>query len=1333
MAQSLPPTHIDAQVGDVSGGSQVAIGSYIVQIGRVEGGVVNILNKEPTPPRSRPQPVSLRPRAFPGLLDRETETTNTLQALASNQSVECSGEAGSGKTSLLRHLAYQPQVSNFAAGVIYFQVHQQTNADLLQSFFDAFYEYDSPIKPTETEIRHYLQSLNALILLDDVEITPEQIESLMNIAPGCTFVAATGKRSLMGETREVSLKGLPTGEALSLFERELGRALSAEERSAAQSICESLGCLPQRVLRAAHETREENRPLAAVAPQASAPAGDEPVTLAAAELKPRSEDEKKVLAACAVFYGAPVTAEHLTAVAGVTGDVQPMLDDFEKRGLVQSHDNRYMLASDVNNALLGNSALVGNLNPWFTRALTHFEDWLEKHKGNHKLIAESAGPILLIIQWAVAARFWLEVRHLAHGVEEALAVTGKWDMWANSLQAVLKAAKREENRAEEAWALHQLGTRALCLGATPEAKSSLTEALHLREALNDQSGAAVTRHNLNLLLLPPPPKSEPKSETTPEPQAEPKPEPPPPAPVPRPLPLLVKLGVAVLIVLALLTALVIWRLWPRPVVAAANILSFTVDPATIPAGAQAQLCYEVENAKSVRLEPGIGVAKPGKECVNVTAAQTTVYTLTAVGADGKSVPRQVTLNVEAAPPAARIVRFEVLREIGPGGASDVQFRLCYEVRNANHAELDNNGGEVVLDEPRCQQVTPAQTNVYTLSATGADGRTVTRQVTVDATKPPSPPPQILSFEAVPAGIVAGEKAQLCFQVRDASSVQIDSGAPRPEPGTERQCVSVAALKTTVYTLMAVNAEGKTTSRQTTIRVSQPPPRILDFSAQPASLRGAGSVRLCYETLNAEGLQIDHGVGAVKPAKGCVDAQVSETTTFTLTATGAERQTQRSQTRVEVAAAPTEPIEIEFTVDPDRITIPGAANLCYRIKQASAAKIDPDVGRIKLPPPGERLCVKVSPTRSTTYTLTATASANRLETRQIQVLVTEAQPKHARIIFFEVTPARIKAGERVRVCYGVADAIRAGIAPLKNDIALVEKECLTDSPEKSTRYVLRAMGEDKQTETREAGVEVEPQALKHARILFFEARPNRIQRSGSVRLCYGVADAIRAGIAPIKNDIALAEKECLTDSPEKSTRYVLRAMGEDQQTETREATVEVAQPELPSVRITRFEINPTVVHGTQLCYALENARSARIDPDFGELSNLANGCPKLKSIETRTYTLTATGQDGKAQQRSVQYTPPEPPKEIPIRITSFSPPTQTIKQGGQAKLCYSTFGEGSAQISPQVGGVPPSLLKRCVVVSPRENTVYTLTVTGSNRQTDSRRAIVKVEKQGGTIF
>jgi len=1307
MAQSLPANHIEAQIGDVSGGSQVAVGSYIVQIGRVEGGVVNILNGPPAAPRSRPQPVRLLPRAFPGMLDRKTETSNAIQALQSKESVECSGEPGSGKTSLLRHLAYQPQFSSFTAGVIYFQVNQQSDADLLKSLFDAFYEYDSPVKPTETEIRHYLQALSALILLDDVDITPEQIESLMNIAPNCTFITATAKRSLFGQTREVTLKGLPTGEAVSLFQREFGRALSAAEQKGAQYLCESVDCIPLRVLRAAHQAREENRSLVDMVPQAKSPALDQ--TLAAAEVKPHSEDEKKVLAALAVFYGAPVAAEHVAAVAGVSG-VREMLDDFERRGLVQSHEQRYTLASDVNNALLE------NLKPWLTRALAHFVDWTEEYRSKPEVIAESAQPILLILQWAVAAKHWPEAKRVGHATEEALALSGKWDMWATALQSIMKAAQGLQDRANEAWALHQLGTRALCLGARSAAQASLNGALALRESLNDQSGAAVTRHNLNILLNPPPPNSEPDKSSSGGAGTG-----------PTPIPLLLKLGVG-LLGLAFIVAFVAWWFWPRkPPVTLANVVSFTVDPATVPANGQAQLCYEVENASSVRIEPNIGERKPAtKECLTVSADQTTTYTLTAFGSDGKTTSRQVTLNVDV-PPLAKIVRFEVSRDNGPGGENDVQFRLCYEVRNAEHAEIDNDGGAVILDEPRCQQVKPERTTTYTLTATGSDARTISRQVTVDATKPPPPLPQVLNFSALPPIIVAGEKAQLCFQLKDATSVQIDSGVPHLEAGTERQCVSVSPIKTTTYTLTALNSEGKTDKKQTTLKVTKPALQIINFTSQPNSLEGAGSVRLCYEVLNADGLQIDNGVGEVRPAnKGCVNTRVDETTTFTLTATGADGRVAKRQARVEVAHAP---IEVEFTAEPQAITPPNSASLCYRVSLASSISIDHGIGRLRVPGPGQRDCVKVHPKETTTYTLTAFGSLNRTRTSQVTVTV-NAQPKPARILFLDASPTRIRAGASVQICYGVADAQRVIIFPSRKEIPALEKNCIDDSPAKSTTYILRATGEDRQTESREVSVEVEEQHQpKHARILFLDASPTRIKAGASVHLCYGVADTIRASLAPIRGEIAPLERDCIDHSPEKSTRYVLRAIGEDKLVESREVSVEVEAEDVPQVRITRFEINPTRVHGTQLCYAVENARSARIEPEFGELTKLPADCPRLRSLEPRTYTLIATGQDGKTDRKSVSYTPPEPPKPITIRITSFSPATQTINAGAQAKICYSTFGEGTAHISPQPGSVPPSFLKRCVSVSPKETTVYTLTVTGPENQKDSRRVTVKVQQPG----
>jgi len=48
----------------------------------------------------------------------------------------------------------------------------------------------------------------------------------------------------------------------------------------------------------------------------------------------------------------------------------------------------------------------------------------------------------------------------------------------------------------EAWALHQLGTRAAGLGFDEQARGLLMEALKIRRAIGDRAGLAVTQHNL---------------------------------------------------------------------------------------------------------------------------------------------------------------------------------------------------------------------------------------------------------------------------------------------------------------------------------------------------------------------------------------------------------------------------------------------------------------------------------------------------------------------------------------------------------------------------------------------------------------------------------------------------------------------------------------------------------------------------------------------------------------------------------------------------------------------------------------------------------------------
>jgi hypothetical protein len=90
------------------------------------------------------------------------------------------------------------------------------------------------------------------------------------------------------------------------------------------------------------------------------------------------------------------------------------------------------------------------------------------------------------------------------------------------LRWILQAGQALGDQAAEAWALHQLGTRSLCLGDSGAAQTTLTQALQLRQALGDRAGAAVTQHNLDLLLAAPstppdePPEKPPEKPQPPE-------------------------------------------------------------------------------------------------------------------------------------------------------------------------------------------------------------------------------------------------------------------------------------------------------------------------------------------------------------------------------------------------------------------------------------------------------------------------------------------------------------------------------------------------------------------------------------------------------------------------------------------------------------------------------------------------------------------------------------------------------------------------------------------------------------------------------------------------
>ena len=136
--------------------------------------------------------------------------------------------------------------------------------------------------------------------------------------------------------------------------------------------------------------------------------------------------------------------------------------------------------------------------------------------------------------------------------------------------------------------------------------------------------------------------------------------------------------------------------------------------------------------------------------------------------------------------------------------------------------------------------------------------------------------------------------------------------------------------------------------------------IQSFTAEPLQIRIGEKTTLVWNVLNATEVEVS-GIGAVDPRSGSVTVSPTETTTYTLTARNARREV--SQT-VEVMVDSQISI-LRFTAEPDHILVGTEATLVWDVLNATEVEIS-GIGAVD--PRGGS--VTVSPTETTTYTLTA---------------------------------------------------------------------------------------------------------------------------------------------------------------------------------------------------------------------------------------------------------------------------------------------------------------------------------------------------------------------------
>jgi hypothetical protein len=160
--------------------------------------------------------------------------------------------------------------------------------------------------------------------------------------------------------------------------------------------------------------------------------------------------------------------------------------------------------------------------------------------------------------------------------------------------------------------------------------------------------------------------------------------------------------------------------------AAARITQFYATAPVLAKGEQELLCYGVENARAVRLEPPAGELSAAlARCVEVNPASTTRYTLTAEGFSGPPATQELTVTV--GPPHVKIIDVTVSSLTVTRGN---MVSLCYHVENAASVEIEPIHFRGPSTPRGCGTDTPQKTTTYIVTAKGAEGSRDTEKVTV---------------------------------------------------------------------------------------------------------------------------------------------------------------------------------------------------------------------------------------------------------------------------------------------------------------------------------------------------------------------------------------------------------------------------------------------------------------------------------------------------------------------------------------------------------------------------------------------------------------------------
>lgn len=367
--------------------------------------------------------------------------------------------------------------------------------------------------------------------------------------------------------------------------------------------------------------------------------------------------------------------------------------------------------------------------------------------------------------------------------------------------------------------------------------------------------------------------------------------------------------------------------------------------------------------------PSVTLSNPTNAMTTFAATQGQSYLFRVVVTDSLGGKSQARVRVTTlASPAVQIQFFIANPSTITQGQSST---LSWGTANATTVTISGIG---TVAASGSTTVSPTVTTTYTLTATNATStQTQTATVVVNPLQA-----RVLFCTATPMNITVGESATISYQTQNATSVSVNQGVGAVAANGS---FPVSPKTTTTYTITANGAGGTTDTCSVAVTVSLGQvPRIINFSAVPATINAGDKSTLVWDVENATSVTITPGLGSVS-LNGSQVVTPAATTTYTLTATNAAGSVNASTT-VNVNVIPP-PIITSFTANPNPSPSPtSAVLLSCQTQNATSVTM---AGILFLP--GTSMYY-VHPTQNTTYTCIATGQNGATVTQSVTVTVNQ---------------------------------------------------------------------------------------------------------------------------------------------------------------------------------------------------------------------------------------------------------------------------------------------------------------------------------------------------------